>query len=340
MRTTLRLFAACGAVLLATLAGLAQATSYRITMLGPHDPNSSSTGHALNERGEVAGLWLARGGEWRAVLYKAGRRIDLARRAGLADEFSEAQDLNDHGAVVGQIRLDGRYLPFVGQHGAMQLLPVPDGLSGAARAINSSGEVLAVWNDPSLDRSTAVIYHQGEASVLPHLRQAVSSYPTALNKHGVAVGLSRLASDASLPVKWHRGHVHRLGRGLFGQAEGLNDAGDVVGGAAPRKALQHAMLWRHGQSIDLDPSPSGSSAAHAINNHGQIVGERGLNGRYGPFLWQNGQMRWLDELIVPEQQGLWQLYDAKDINDAGQILAWGYRAEEGVQPLLLEPVEP
>lgn len=47
----------------------------------------------------------------------------------------------------------------------------------------------------------------------------------------------------------------------------------------------------------------------------------GLNSRDGPFLWQNGQMQWLDELIVPEQQGLWQLYDAFDINDAGQILA-------------------
>ncbi|MBQ0960227.1 hypothetical protein KAK06_14830 [Ideonella sp. 4Y11] len=337
MRPTLRLLAACGALL---LAGLAQATSYRISLPGPHNPHGGSIGRALNERGDVAALWLARGDEWRAVLYKAGRRIDLARHAGLADEFSEARGLNDHGVVVGQIRLDGRDLPFVDQHGAMQLLPVPEGLGGAAQAINSHGDVLAVWIDPAFDSSTAVLYHQGVAQVLPHLRQAVSSYPRALNQRGVAVGLSRLASDAVLPVMWHHGRVHRLGRGLFGQAEDLNDAGDVVGGAGPRQALQHAMLWRNGQSIDLDPSPSGSSGAHGINNRGQIVGQRGLNGRYGPFLWENGQMRWLDDLIVPEQQGLWQLYDAYDINDAGQILAWGYRPEEGIQALLLEPVEP
>lgn len=337
MRPTLRLLAACGALL---LAGLAQATSYRISLPGPHNPHGGSLGQALNERGEVAALWLTGGGESRAVLYKAGHRIDLARRAGLADESSEARGLNDHGTVVGEIRLDGRDLPFVDQHGAMQLLPVPDGLGGAAQAINSHGDVLAVWTDAALATSTAVLYHQGVAQVLPHLRQAVSSYPRALNQHGVAVGMSRLASDDSMPVMWDHGRVHRLGHGLFGQAEGLNDAGDVVGVAGPRKALQHAMLWRNGQSIDLDPSPAAYSEAHAINNRGQIVGQRSLSARYGPFLWEQGQMRWLDDLIVPEQQGLWQLYDAHDINDAGLILAWGYRPDEGVQALLLEPVEP
>jgi len=340
MRTTLRLIATCGALLLAALSGLAQATSYRISILGPHTPDSNAIGHDLNERGEVAGLWFANTGDWRAVLYTAGRRIDLAHRARLDDEFSEAHGLNDHGTVVGEIRLARRYLPFVYRKGAMQLLPVPDGLDGSARAINRHGDVLALWNTPAFDRTTAVLYRQGVASVLPNLGQAVSSQPVALNRHGVAVGLSLLANGTQLPVLWRDGRAHRLGHGLFGQAEGLNDAGDVVGGAGPRQASQHAMLWRQGQSIDLDPSPSGFSSAHAINQHGQIVGKRSLNHRDGPFLWQHGRMRWLDELIVPEQQGQWLLSDAMDINDAGQILAWGRNDVDGTQALLLEPVEP
>lgn len=75
--------------------------------------------------------------------------------------------------------------------------------------------------------------------------------------------------------------------------------------------------------------------ANAINDRGQIVGLSGVN-KYvrHAFVWQNGNMEDLNRLIAAD--GRWQLREAYDINNRGQILCSGTRAGlSGDQHLVL-----
>src|SRR5215218_2855729 len=70
--------------------------------------------------------------------------------------------------------------------------------------------------------------------------------------------------------------VHELGtlRGSWSSANGINDAGKVVGYSATRgDAEQHAFLYSDGQMSDLGTLPGGAnSVGMGINNADQVVG--------------------------------------------------------------------
>jgi probable HAF family extracellular repeat protein len=117
-----------------------------------------------------------------------------------------------------------------------------------------------------------------------------------------------------------------------GQATGINDAGQVVGTCGgfvtqPRSNSylpSDAFLWQGGQMTDLHMPNVGG-----INNLGQVVGSH--------FLWQNGALTDLNTQL--DASSGWVITSAKDINDAGQIVA---RATlDGLtHTVLLTPVDP
>ena len=73
----------------------------------------------------------------------------------------------------------------------------------------------------------------------------------------------------------------------FANVTALNNFGQVVGTSA-----NHAFLWENGAMTDLGTLGGGLSAANAINDKGQIVGESTTaNGEKHPFLWDNGVMK-------------------------------------------------
>jgi len=124
----------------------------------------------------------------------------------------------------------------------------------------------------------------------------------------------------------------------------INNAGIVVGQTRFVKTLGildariPPVMWKDGIVISLGiskgvvPTP-GVAVANAINDHNQIVGEDGPPGGepgLRSFLWENGQMRLLDEL-GPFTSRAW------DINNLGHIT--GEISDTSVHPYLVRDGE-
>jgi probable HAF family extracellular repeat protein len=112
----------------------------------------------------------------------------------------------------------------------------------------------------------------------------------------------------------------------------INDAGDIAGKAdlpGPAPQNHDAVLWRHGDTIDLGTVPGDScSNAYSVNSSGQVVGtseSRALclipTGEHA-FLWQHGGPMIDLNTVIPPDAGL-ELTFAVAINDRGEIAGFG-----------------
>jgi probable HAF family extracellular repeat protein len=97
-------------------------------------------------------------------------------------------------------------------------------------------------------------------------------------------------------------------------ALGINNKGQVVGGAGVLSAPRSAFLWDDGVLTDLgNVGVVGSYEAWDVNENTQIVGTITVSGNtFNSFIWEDGQ---ISELSVPDQSKT-----ALAINDAGQIV--------------------
>jgi probable HAF family extracellular repeat protein len=110
------------------------------------------------------------------------------------------------------------------------------------------------------------------------------------------------------------------------KAYGIDDSGQVVGGAYTASGDEHAFLYCGGKMIDLDTLPGGStSSAYGISNNGQVVGySNTASGEQHAFLYSGGTMTDLNNLVgLPS--GVY-LFEARAISDFGQIAANGSNA--------------
>ena len=63
--------------------------------------------------------------------------------------------------------------------------------------------------------------------------------------------------------------------------------------------------------------------ATGINNHGVIIGG-GNDPQTGAVIWFNGQMTFFQSLIPISSASAWRNFAAYGINDAGDIVGYGY----------------
>jgi probable HAF family extracellular repeat protein len=138
----------------------------------------------------------------------------------------------------------------------------------------------------------AVTFGQGRVIVLPQTSAIASA--TGINRDGKIVGtMSSPLHPNQVGFASVRGSTKGLGTlgGATSTARGVNDAGQIVGGAATARGPVHAYLYDDGQMTDLGTLGGQGSEALALNAGGTVVGRAQLpSGDTHAFSWHSGKM--------------------------------------------------
>jgi probable HAF family extracellular repeat protein len=237
------------------------------------------------------------------------------------------------------------------QYSVVDLGPLPGGDSAEALNVNKRGQIVG-FGRTATGESHAILWNNGEAIDLGTLGGS-SSTAWGINDRGQIVGGAETATAGEFHAfLWQDGQMIDLGgaAGIFNVARAINKRSEVVGQALGPSLLGgllwrngtlidlgiglaadindhsvvaganvagvHAVLWKAGQVTDLGTLPGGtSSIARSINNHNQVVGESVVDGADHAFVWDNGQMEALGDLLVP-----FGFSFARGINNRGQIV--------------------
>ena len=203
-------------------------------------------------------------------------------------------------------------------------------------------------------------WQDGVATDLGALPGTNNSGVSGINAHGTVAGVSEnglvdpVINFPDLePVVWKDGRIFDLGTfgGNFGQANAINDRGQVAGfatnaipvpmsGGMPVSIAYfgcdvdlalptqtRAFIWDGGSIQDLGTLGGTDSCAVSINKHGQVAGysftDSSSNPPVHPFLWQGGTMRDLGTL-----GGTFALTFA--LNNRGEVAGFSFLAGDSV----------
>ena len=274
-----------------------------IVNLGTIEGGYESNAFAVNDRGQVAGVFLNTipdpfspfGLQVRAFLWQNGVMEDLGTLGG---PEASAYFMNERGQVAGTSFINSIPNPNTG-------IPTLDPF---------------LWTDGKMiDLGTL---------------GGTFGVPNAMNDRGQVVGESNMVGDLTAhPFLWDGKKMIDLGTfgGNSGQANWLNEAGDVVGSAFTKDDQAGvAFLWKDGVLTNLG-TVRGDACSNAlgINSKRQVVGVSAktcvfpfVTDERHAFLWENDQMIDLNAFLSPNSD-LQQLTDAYNINDRGEIVGLG-----------------
>lgn len=202
---------------------------------------------------------------------------------------------------------------------------------GIAYSLNDAGRIVGLSMTAQGPRG--FVWDKGALTKLGTLGSGEGSMAVAVNDRGAVVGLSPTMGSATTGFPhaflWEKGMLTDLGTlpnavYSYSVAAGINSRGDIVGSSYTAHGDEHAVLWKNGVAIDLDPSTGYSSSASSINELGQVVGSIGP--APSAFLWQDSVITTLGVLPGANYS------NASEINNRGQVVGtsggfhpdWGY----------------
>ena len=210
------------------------------TDLGTLGGFGQSGANSINDVGQVVGYSDDPAtGNSHAVLWQNGAATDLGTLGGA---FSQAYDINRSGQVTGDSRVASEdWHAFLWQNGAMTDLGTLGGSASHAQGINDDGDIVG-WSENANGVTHAVQWTQGAIIDLGPF-DGSSGFATAINIHDLTVGF--LGGAPAGPAIFDRRKptlLPTLG-GSGGEADDVNDAGQVVGASATSTNDPHAVLW-------------------------------------------------------------------------------------------------
>ncbi|MFB2980330.1 PEP-CTERM sorting domain-containing protein [Microseira sp. BLCC-F43] len=287
-----------------TSAQRADAISFSITDLGTLGGDSSSA-YAINEYGQVVGSSNTAGGGNRAFLWdKSSGMINLDPPRSIYgygnwSGYTYATAINDLGQVVGNRANNYGENPFFWDKssGMIELGP-PRSIYGYAfaTAINNLGQMLG----------NTYTYFSGYGQ----------NRAFVWEKGSDMINLGTLGS--------YYGYSYTYGTAI-------NDYGQVVGYSSTTDG-DRAFLWeKSGGMTNLGTLGGNFSAAYAINNLGQVVGQSNIaNGQNHAFLWEKSSG--MTDLGTLGDNGI----NPIDINNLGQVIGYSYITSGQNRPFFWE----
>jgi probable HAF family extracellular repeat protein len=285
--------------------------------------------YSINNKGQIAGM-----DNDNLIMYENGNIIELGFLPG-----GHPRDINELGKIVGDAGLLGPIShAFIYSNGVITDLGTFGGESAIAQKINDSGElVVSAYYGDNIHKS----YIYDSNGIITNLDMLVgSTLAFSINNHKQVVGFNtcggtflyengtmRIISTSPIfiPSRYNAGYD-------------INDSGSVLG-LRDNGSTYAPFIWENENVTDMGTLYGIDTRAYAINNLGQAVGTAWMpsqnTGWTHAFLWQNGSLRDLNELI-PANSG-WILLEATDINDKGQIIGWADTGEGGGHGFLLNP---
>lgn len=289
---------------------------YTVTDLGPVSPPGYvfSLPEGLNGSGQV--LMSAYWAHPPASVPLLHDGLAVRRVFGDLSVSAHARAINDAGQVVG--RLDNNRQAYVWTAGDVRLLPhLPGGMESWALSINNRGQAVG-HSEFGGSPAHAVLWEPDGTVVDLGAPTGGSSQAFSINERGEVVGRSLGASTR--PMLWREGQAIELPLPLGARhayARDLNDHGDIVGmtNSLGIRALHWTSLEVHVLS-----TPTGfASAATAVNNGGDVVGNMISTEDELGVLWRDGVAYALDDLLMAAPG--WRITLPRDINEHGWILA-------------------
>lgn len=180
------------------------------------------------------------------------------------------------------------------------------GVESRADALNDRGQIIG-------ESRGTFLWQAGTHTLVPYLgAKYIRVYD--VNNRGYMVGWNRPQSGIDHAALWRDGTMVNLGNlGGYSEARDINDRDQVVGFSYIAKNRYHAVLWQDNRIIDLGALGGTQSAAMAINNLGDIVGETRKYQVPRAYFWQNGKKTDIGTLGG-------NMSTANDINDRRQVV--------------------
>ena len=325
-----RLSAGCALLLAAAFTAHAAPAYVAHEVLGP-DGLQGLVPQAMNGAGTVCGQ-TTMSSPAESFILKAGGGYTTYEAIG--PDFSVAMALNDHGDTAGYGFTDHDSEAYVKPHGKDPIVLFKPGFGNTnsyAFGMNLGGTVVGRYDTPD-NVTHAFSWTKGQVTTLPGLG-GKWTWATAVNNAGVAVGITHLPrTQGSHAVKWENGVMTDLGglgyTNYYGDVPyDINDAGTAVGYCSIVAATSIPCVWHDGQVDTLPTLVDGLWAiAYAINNHDTVVGRAayydGVQHAEHAVIWKKGAISDLNDLVALPPG--FTLNWAIDINDKGQVLAYGY----------------
>ena len=314
-----------------------------------------TAGLSLNDDGAVVGRYkcpiskYSQGFLWTAE----GGFVALDPPPGVIQVFPTG--INDQGVICGTMIVDDiGFRGFVYDDGLWTQLPpvvdVPAAWSSAA-AISNDGVVVGQRSIRE-DTSPQIAFMWSAAEGFSELAGIDTDHSSAAAiTGGRVVGWAADAGNYAEAFLWEDGNPTFLGPipgGFESRAIAVTNDAIVVGsGAIPMKGfpfgVSRAFLWENRKFTMLGTLPGHMHSGAGDVSDARIVVGKSSNVDGNPnishgFVWQDGTMHNLNDLIPPELELLIQ--SATAIGNAGRIVANGHDANGDVVAFLLTPIEP
>jgi probable HAF family extracellular repeat protein len=328
--------AAAGDVAISASGACPPEYTYEMACAPPCGPFlSSATGLAINEAGDVVGF--ANGfcyGE-RAILWPAGSSTLQFLPMPPGTYSSRAYGINDKGQIVGTWvhPTDPGSGGFMIDNGVfIGMGTLPGGNWSEAYDVNDDGVAVGEWGNNVLGPgSLAMSFAEGVMTDLTPWLELLYTKAYGINESGQIAGFLSPKTEYDARAFILSGDdltvLPPIPGGLTSAAFAINGLGQVAGwGVVPCDPPErfcgrvNGFLWDGTQMVLLGTLPSYPNVRpYGLNDAGQIVGYMEELNNSRAFLWENGELRILDDL-VPGFDGVnIGATSAYGINSSGQV---------------------